>query len=201
MTEEKEENQKTLNRIVTFTDAVYAIALTLLVISLEIPQFSNSDSPAEMLNQLQMIGPKFLAFLLSALIIGGNWIGSVHLQRTIARTDKGYIIYVLINLIIISLLPFCCNLIGSFPDNPMSFVIFGSINGLFMINGYFIYNHLFRNKLIHPKADFAEIRKLHKTIPFMFLFMIVIGGIAFLSTTIAFILFLLWSLFPFFLGK
>lgn len=100
MTEEQEENKKTLTRIVLFTDAAYAIALTLLVFSLQVPNFGNSSSLAEMLHQLQLIGSKFSAFLLSALIIGGNWIGSVHLQRIIVKTDKGYIIYVLINLII-----------------------------------------------------------------------------------------------------
>jgi uncharacterized membrane protein len=201
MTEEQSENQKTLTRIVTFTDSVYAIALTLMAFNLQLPNFENSNSFSEMLYQLQLISSKFSAFLLSALIIGSNWIGSVHLQRSVEKTDRGYIIYVLINVVIIALLPFCCYLIGSYPKNPMSFVVFCSVNGLFMINGYFIYNHLFRNKLIHPKADFEEIKKLHKAIPFLFLFMVIIACLAFINTNISFILFLLYSLFPFFLGK
>jgi uncharacterized membrane protein len=201
MTETAEENIKTLVRIVSFTDAVYAIALTLLAFNLQLPAFNNSHSPVEMLQQLQLVGSKFSAFLLGALIIGGNWISSVHLQRSIAKTDQGYIIYVLINVVIISLLPFCGHLIGAFSDNPLSFVIFGTVNGLFMINGYFIYGHLFKNKLLHANADLVQIKKLHKAIPLMFLCMVAIGGIAFISTKAAFLFFLLWSLFPFFLGK
>src|SRR5205823_2206149 len=130
MTEHEKDNRKVLERIVMFNDAVFAIALTLLVLEIRLPEGINGGSALAMWHALKEMEPRFLAFLLSAALVGGNWISSINIQRLLVRTDSTMIIYMVIYLVIIALMPFCCNIIGSYPDNPVSYVIFGAISEL-----------------------------------------------------------------------
>src|SRR5438876_642417 len=98
-----------------FNDAVFAIALTLLVLELRLPENISGSSIREMWHSLVLMAPKFSAFLLSAILVGGNWISSVNLQRMLVRYDAGFIVDLVLYLIIISIMPFCSNLIGSYP--------------------------------------------------------------------------------------
>ena len=53
-----------------FSDAVFAIAITLLALDLKVPQVSESLAAAELPSALLELWPKFFSFLLSFWIIG-----------------------------------------------------------------------------------------------------------------------------------
>jgi len=201
MSEAEEYDKQLLDRVSMFNDAVYAIVLTLLVLELHIPEINNKASFYEMMGGLQAIRPKLYAFLLSVLLVGGNWIGSVNLQRVLRKTNELCIVLSVSYLIIISLFPFCCEIIGSYPDNPGSYLIFGALALLMTINAYFWMRNIYTYKLLHKHADYSEWNKLLKRLPFAMLLLIVISLSAFISTGLSFILLLISSLLPFFLTR
>ena len=200
MDSEKLDN-KDLERVKTFTDAVFAIALTILVLDLRLPEGTNFESVAALKNSLITMMPKFLAFILSAILIGGNWISVMNLQSAIAKVNLFFVADLVIYLTIISLIPFCCNLIGNYPTNPFSFVAFGIVCELLAINAYFFIRQCRRTKLFHATTNFKEVKKLESSILFIILLLLGLMILAFYSTKLAFILFLVYNFIPFFITQ
>lgn len=190
-------SHKDLERAKTFTDAVFAIVLTLLALELRFPEHTTLDSPMAMWNSIGQLMPKLKAFMLSAIFIGGNWISVVQFQRMLTRIDLFFMADLVIYLIIISLMPFCCAAIGNYPENPVSFVLFGGVCQLLVINAYFFIRHCRRKSLFHTQANIGEIKKLEKTLLFTIILICILIALAFVNTLISFLLFLIYTLIPF----
>lgn len=63
-----------LERLILFSDAVFAIAITLLIIEIKIPEIPrNQVTDSALLDKLILLIPKFVGFLISFLLIGQYW--------------------------------------------------------------------------------------------------------------------------------
>lgn len=63
-----------LERIILFSDAVFAIAITLLIIEIKVPHFEHGVTQQELAHELRAKLPEFLGFILSFAVIGQFWI-------------------------------------------------------------------------------------------------------------------------------
>ena len=111
-----------LDRFNAFSDGVFAIAITLLVLELPVP------TGADLLESLLEEWPEFLGYLISFAFIGGSWMTHARTTRLMEGSDTLASGLNLLALLFIALLPFSTNLMVSNlsgPDLGVAVVVYG----------------------------------------------------------------------------
>jgi uncharacterized membrane protein len=104
-----------LERIILFSDAVFAIAITLLVIEIKVPSLHGSEaSDAALLHELFLLVPKFVGFLVSFLLIGIYWTRHHFLFGYLTDYTAKLIRLNLLFLLSIVLMPFSTGIFGEY---------------------------------------------------------------------------------------
>jgi uncharacterized membrane protein len=89
-------------RVEAFSDGVFAIAITLLILEIKIPQPSGGHLAAQLARQW----PSYVSFLISFAFIGIMWINHHRLFTHIRRCDDALLIYNLLLLLGVTVVPF-----------------------------------------------------------------------------------------------
>src|SRR5664279_4890207 len=117
-----------VERLIFFSDAVMAIAMTLLVIDLKLPESLGAmTSDADLRAALDGLGPRFLSVLLSFAVIAIWWNGHNRIFRNLERADGALVVLNLVFLGAIAFLPFPTALIGRYVDRPSAVVLYLSL--------------------------------------------------------------------------
>ena len=95
-----------LERMILFSDAVFAIAITLLVIEIKIPDVHEDVSDKALLKSLGHLIPKFMGFFISFLLVGLYWVLHHRMFGFVTSYDKRLLILNLIFLFFIAFMPF-----------------------------------------------------------------------------------------------
>ncbi|MBI1278739.1 MAG: DUF1211 domain-containing protein [Anaerolineaceae bacterium] len=95
-----------LERIIFFSDAIFSIAVTLLVLEIRLPTNTHELTNEELLHDLLALWPKYLGYVLSFLIIGSFWLGHHRRFHFIQRYDAKLIFLNLVLLMFIAFIPF-----------------------------------------------------------------------------------------------
>jgi uncharacterized membrane protein len=93
MQEKKSELEKEfeLERLILFSDAVFAIAITLLIIEIKFPEVDKNATPLEILKAFKPTIIQFIAFCLSFVFIGVAWARHLQLCRFLKKYNNGLI--------------------------------------------------------------------------------------------------------------
>ncbi len=102
-----------LERIVFFSDAVMAIAITLLAIDLRVPDVSGTSDQA-FLQMLAELAPRYFSFVISFGVISIYWIAHHRMFRFIVRWDGGLLGLNLLFLFFVVQLPLLASIQGSY---------------------------------------------------------------------------------------
>ena len=103
-----------LERLVFFSDAVFAIAITLLILEIRLPAAQGELTNEALQAQLIQIWPKYLAYVVSFLVIGMFWLGHMRKFRYIRRTDRPFLLLNLLLLMSVAFIPFPTAVISEF---------------------------------------------------------------------------------------
>jgi uncharacterized membrane protein len=104
-------------RMETLTDGIFAIAMTLLVLELKVPELAKHVGSRELLNKLGEEAPAFFSFFLSFVYCGLLWIQHHLAMHFVRHLQAGLVWLNLMFLMSISVLPFSCALLGHFLNN------------------------------------------------------------------------------------
>jgi uncharacterized membrane protein len=139
------------NRLEALTDGVFAIAMTLLVFGLKIPDLPRHASGPEVTEALLELLLPFAKYVLSFLLLGGFWVLHVRQIHCIRRVDVPFLWLGMGSLLLVTLMPFSTSLVSDFPGRNASEAFFHlnifGISGLFALQ----WLHAVRNRsLISP---------------------------------------------------
>ncbi len=109
-----------VDRIAAFSDAVFAVAITLLVLNIDVPQVSQQLADVKLPAEVWALLPKFAAFALSFVIIGFFWIFHHMLFRVIRRYTTLFLWMNLMLLMCIVFVPFTAALFSEYPSTEVA---------------------------------------------------------------------------------
>jgi uncharacterized membrane protein len=121
------ERQENPARIEAFSDGVFGVAITLLVIDIRVPTFAHAPSNAEMWRALGDIAAKLLIFGVSFAMIGFFWIGHHLIFWSIERSNRILMWLNLLFLFPIVCLPAATALVGEYPKNGTAATVYVAI--------------------------------------------------------------------------
>lgn len=101
-----EKDEMGMERLVFFSDAVFAIAITLLALEIRLPVDITHASNSELLQSLFSIWPKYLGYMISFLSIGNFWVIHHRQYRYIERYDTRLMFINLLVLMSVAFIPF-----------------------------------------------------------------------------------------------
>lgn len=112
------------NRIEAFSDGVFAVAITLLVLNLQVPQIPASLVSSELPGKLLELWPKLLIYALSVVVVGIYWIAHHNTFHYIQRSDRNLLWLNILLLFCVVFIPFPTALLGQYPEQQISVVIY-----------------------------------------------------------------------------
>ncbi len=101
-------------RLETFSDGVFAIALTLLIIDIKIPATPEINNNADFWLALRHIAPSLLSFVLSFAIILITWVNHHNAFKLIKSSTTAFIFANGFLLLTVVFLPFPTSLVGEY---------------------------------------------------------------------------------------
>jgi uncharacterized membrane protein len=124
-----EESGKSLDRLAAFSDGVFAIAMTLLVLNLTVPTLSGSAEKVdeELWQTLQDQWPELLSYALSFAVIGRYWLVHHRMFRLVRRADSALMALNLLLLAFIALIPWPTEMLGRYGDTTTAVVAYSVV--------------------------------------------------------------------------
>ncbi len=106
-------------RIEAFSDAVFAIAITLLIIEIGVPHLDDEPPGTTLPQALVGLWPSYLAYVISFLQIGVIWANHHNRFRFIERSDHGLLFLNILFLMCVAFIPFPTALLAEYlPGAP-----------------------------------------------------------------------------------
>ncbi len=130
--EESPGNFLSKGRLEGLSDGIFAFAMTLLVVGLNLPDKSSVVlSPGFATQVLVSLESDFLHYILAFLILGAFWLSHHTQLNSVRKIDKPYIWINLSMLLFVALLPFSTSFSGDFPGVTVGAIVFEA--NLFLI--------------------------------------------------------------------
>jgi uncharacterized membrane protein len=120
-----------VDRMLFFSDAVFAIVLTIMVLDLHAPLIKvagAAQSAAALWAALGDMGQTFWAYVMSFAFVGFWWTIHMRVTRSLHRFDWPTAATNLVFILIVTLIPFASSLIGQNPDNPAASVVYWGVD-------------------------------------------------------------------------
>jgi TMEM175 potassium channel family protein len=115
-----------IDRFLALTDGVVAIALTLLVLQLQVPARSDFDanSASQLWHALGVDGGELTSYLVSFVVIAQFWLVHHRILRTMRGHSEGLAWRNFAFLLALTLMPFTSDLMGRYSENPLAITFF-----------------------------------------------------------------------------
>jgi len=139
-------------RVVFFSDAVFAIVITLLVLELKVPHLAEHNE-STLRQALFDLLPRVAGFVISFLIIGLMWIEHHRIFRYIADYDSGLLWRNLLVLLCVSFVPFPTALFSENYWSRTAFILYAGSFGAVATAKLLVWRHASKANLLKPDVS------------------------------------------------
>ena len=147
-------NYFTKSRVETFSDGVFAIIITLLILEIKVPEMHAPVTISELAGKLLDILPKFIAWVISFLTVAVIWVNHHRLFESLKHINHS-IFWLNANLLLwVSFLPFPTALMGDYPQNSLAVSFYGLSS--FMMGIAFLIFRIYMWKFPEITNDFTK---------------------------------------------
>jgi uncharacterized membrane protein len=167
-------------RLETMVDTIFAFAMTLLVLGMVMPQFSEAQAVSELPAYLEKLLPQFILFILAFLVLAFFWIEHHRQFHYLRIVNPAILRFNVAILIFIVLIPFTTDVSGAY-DGIMIAVLLFHVN-LLIVGSLFLGQWMYicrRNHLCDTEFDIAKER-------YRFWILVTVPSVAFLGIVVAF---------------
>ena len=169
------------DRFVFFSDAVFAIAMTLLVVGIGIPHVASDNLEHALHNKSDEI----LSFFISFLVIGYYWLAHHRFVAQLVTIDTGFMVLNLAYLAAIAFTPFPTALVGVYNGHTISVVLYAATLGAASFFEVLMFVRAHHEKLFRHEMSPAVFRfgVLASSAPVLVFFISI--PLAYVNTTLA----------------
>jgi len=141
-------------RLIFFSDAVVAIAITLLALTLTPPLLGENATNRDVLAALWTSGRRleYIAFLVSFMVIANHWRSHHRLFRYVSRLDERLVTLNLLWLLMIVLTPFASRLVSGNGGFGVRFGLYAGVQLVTLTSFLLMSRHIKRHALLRPHA-------------------------------------------------
>ncbi|MCW3122082.1 MAG: Transrane protein [Flavipsychrobacter sp.] len=179
------------SRLEAFSDAVFAIVITLLVLEIKVPEIEHPENTEEVLRALKGVSHVFFSWVVSFFFVALMWLHHHQIMHMATKSDYGVVWINTILLFFVTLIPFPTHLMGSYPSQPIMVALWGCTVGLTSLVLTWFYYYNTHNYLSHS-FDKESVRKnVRMSILAGPLLYLLAAGLSFIDVNIAYAIYAL----------
>ena len=148
---------RALARVTAFSDGVFAIAITLLVLTIDVPNLTRSEQHRlgqVLLDQWHV----YFAFFLSFVVIARFWLVHHRLFLRVTRLDDRAMVLNFAYLASVVLIPFSTNVLGNYPKQRPAVLMYALVVGATTLFAWLLVHHALTAGLLR-ESDRLETRR------------------------------------------
>jgi uncharacterized membrane protein len=193
-------DDKETGRVEAFSDGVFAVAITLLVLNIHgLPDPTKPLPDADLLTLLGKQWPTYLAFVTSFATIGVMWTNHHRLFTHIKRVDTSLFALNLLLLLVIVFIPFPTTLLASYithPEYHYAVLLYSATGILLAISFNLLWRYAsYKNRLLDKNADQEAVKAITNQYRYGPLFYVVTFILALIYVPASVVLTLLLAIF------
>jgi uncharacterized membrane protein len=146
---ELSDNWFTTERIIGFSDSLFAFAITLLALNIDLPE---SLPAGQLIASLMGLGPHIFHYAISFFVVGSFWIQHHNIFRHIRKYDRTLMWLNLLFLMLITFAPFLTDMMSDYAGYPVPVIIYSIYLGTCSLMLLILWLHASHEKrLLHPQ--------------------------------------------------
>ena len=143
-----------LEHVISFSDAIFAFAITLMTLSMDIPDLPTNLTQSELLKELYGLYPQFESYIISFAVIAIFWVSYHQVFDHIKGSHITMVYLNLIFLLLITLLSLSTSLIINYDTYQIPYIIYNLIviitSFLLALIWWYATKNKFLDKNLHP---------------------------------------------------
>jgi len=176
-------------RIESLSDNVFSVAMTLLVLSIKVPELSSNAVHTELVHKLLELWPDFVTYIFSFILLGIFWIGHHNQYHFIKRTDRMFLWINILFLMGVAVFPFFTSLLAKYVDHPAALLAYFACTIVTALVLYWHWDYATdQNRLVDPLSP-ELIKGVKKRILLAPVCAVPLGALAFYSTKLTLFLY------------